>query len=134
MSKTINCVHVSCDHCGCGEYYMSLNYAKNVGWDIDANVDEETLDLCPKCSAEWHKIADNFLNCRKEEDKNSIAISKALDVAYSHGQTDGAHHKAWVIDQMVRRLLGDNYDEWIKNYKHEDGDDEAYSWDVGIAP
>jgi hypothetical protein len=101
---------------------------------MDVIIDEDTFDLCPKCSDEWHRVADNFLNGRKEEDKNSIAISKALDVAYSHGQTDGDHHKAWVIDQMVRRLLGDNYGEWIREYKHEDGDDNAYTWDEGIAP
>jgi len=40
------------------------------------------------------------------------------------GYIDGAHHKQWVIDQMVRALLGDGYEEWV-------GDDE---WDTGVAP
>lgn len=134
MAKTNDCVFISCDHCGDGKYFTSIKFAKAVGWDLDANVDEETLDLCPKCSAKWHKMADNFLNNKEVVDENSIKIQKTLDVAYSHGQTDGAHHKAWVIDQMVRRLLGDDYTEWIKEYKHEDGDDNAYTWDEGIAP
>lgn len=134
MAKTKDCVHVSCDHCGHGEFFSSLRYAENVGWVFDVNIDEGSFDLCPKCNIEWDKLVHNFLYGRKEEDKNSIAISKTLDVAYSYGQTDGAHHKAWVIDQMVRRLLGDGYEEWIKKYKHEDGDDDAYSWDEGIAP
>lgn len=32
-------------------------------------------------------------------------IAKALSLA-QHGVYDGAHHKNWVIDQMVRALLG----------------------------
>ncbi len=61
-------------------------------------------------------------------------IEKALEVAFQYAQTDGGMHKAWVIDQMVRELIGDKYDEWIKEYcKGEDGDN-TYDWDIGIAP
>jgi len=59
---------------------------------------------------------------------------KALKIAWEYAGIDGSHHKAWVIDQMVRALLGDKYDKWIKAYcKGEDGPD-TYSWDCGIAP
>lgn len=57
-------------------------------------------------------------------------IEKAVDLAYSFGQIDGAHHKTWVIDQMVRALLGSDYEEWVKKY--EDGGE--YIWETGIAP
>lgn len=33
-------------------------------------------------------------------------VPKALEVASDYGQCDGAHHKMWVIDQMVRALTG----------------------------
>lgn len=33
-------------------------------------------------------------------------IQKALDIAVRYGGNDGAHHKDWVIDQMVRALTG----------------------------
>jgi hypothetical protein len=33
-------------------------------------------------------------------------IAKAIDIAKSNGTNDGAHHKMWVIDQMVRALAG----------------------------
>ncbi len=73
-------------------------------------------------------------------------ITEAINVAYTYGQVDGSHHKAWVIDQMVRALLGDAYDEWIYAYKKtdddgnltdpedEDEDEDIYDWDEGIAP
>lgn len=60
-------------------------------------------------------------------------IEKALDVAH-YGLNDGGHHKMWVIDQMVRALTGDMYEDWIREL--EDGEDgpKTYEWDTGVAP
>lgn len=60
---------------------------------------------------------------------NVQRINKALEIAAECGSTDGAHHKMWVIDQMVRALLDDDetYRGWVK---HEAPD----GWDPGIAP
>jgi hypothetical protein len=56
-------------------------------------------------------------------------IKKALEMASRYGQIDGAHHKTWVIDQMVRALLDDRYHAWVNEYETDD-----YLWDTGIAP
>lgn len=86
------------------------------------------------------------------------AIDAALSIAMSYGGVDGAHHKAWVIDQMVRTLtrcptvrrsaigaygkpyeydaLGES-EEYLKFVaRHNSGEDgpETYSWESGIAP
>lgn len=62
-------------------------------------------------------------------------IEKALEIAFNHGQTDGAHHKAWVIDQMVQALTGDEYPEWVAEYEGDPEDGaHHYTWDKGIAP
>lgn len=61
-------------------------------------------------------------------------IEKALTVALQYGGIDGAHHKAWVIDQMVRALTGDGYENWVKFAKEGEDGPETYSWDTGIAP
>lgn len=60
-------------------------------------------------------------------------ILAALDVA-TWGQMDGAHHKMWVIDQMVRALTGDDYEEWVTSWCRDDNDGLAYVWDEGVAP
>jgi len=82
----------------------------------------------------------------------------ALEIAVCYSQIDGAHHKAWSIDQMVRALTGcpiereetkdyngvpysyeyqgesDEYKTFIKEAcDGEDGPD-TYDWDTGIAP
>lgn len=61
-------------------------------------------------------------------------IQAAIDLAVKYGGIDGAHHKDWVIDQMVRVLAGEKYEEIVREAC--DGEDGAntYSWEVGIAP
>lgn len=62
-------------------------------------------------------------------------ITKALAIAMRSGGVDGNHHKAWVIDQMVRVLAGDSYMAWVQEHNYPNGPDgERYSWDEGIAP
>ena len=58
-------------------------------------------------------------------------IIEAVNVSL-YGMFDGSHHKMWVIDQMLRVLLGEErYNLFVAEYnKDEDYED----WDVGIAP
>lgn len=59
---------------------------------------------------------------------------EALEVARRFGGIPEDHHKAWVIDQMCRALLGDDYDQFVAAAKSGVDGPETYSWDVGIAP
>ena len=42
----------------------------------------------------------------------------------------GSDHKQWVLDRVLRDLVGEDYEALIEEYC-EGGE---YSWDVGIAP
>jgi hypothetical protein len=84
-------------------------------------------------------------------------ISRAIGCALKYGPIDGAHHKTWVIDQMVRALTGcpmvkqtgshegktfthevqgesDEYQELVARAKAGEDGPETYDWDEGIAP
>jgi hypothetical protein len=61
-------------------------------------------------------------------------IEKALEVAGRCGCIDGGHHKAWVVDQMVRALTGDGYAEWVRQLKAGGDGPDTYDWDEGIPP
>lgn len=61
-------------------------------------------------------------------------VQLATDLALEFGQTDGSHHKAWVIDQMVRILTGDRYEQVITEWREGEDGPETYSWDEGTAP
>ena len=56
-----------------------------------------------------------------------------LDVIESYGWVDGDHHKAWVLDQIVR-LLAEDYGKWVKAYKAGEDGPDTYSYYEGIAP
>lgn len=85
-------------------------------------------------------------------------ISKALEIAGSYGTVDGDHHKAWVIDQMVRALSdcpietieavdcrgnvysykafgeSDEYLAFVEAVERGEDGPQTYSWPEGIAP
>lgn len=61
-------------------------------------------------------------------------IKDALEVARKYGGTDEGHHKAWVIDQMVRALTGEQYDAFVVDAKQGEDGPDTYEWDKGVAP
>lgn len=61
-------------------------------------------------------------------------VNAAIEIAVKYGGIDGAHHKQWVIDQMVRILAGDRYDAIVAEAKGGEDGPETYSWEVGEAP
>jgi hypothetical protein len=66
--------------------------------------------------------------------KEAEKIDKAVELAVRFGGIDGDHHKAWVIDQMVRTLLGDRYEEVVKEACNGEHGPNTWEWDCGIAP
>ena len=61
-------------------------------------------------------------------------IADALIIAMQHGMVEGQHHKMWVIDQMVRALLGDDpsdYQKWVDGYLAES---QGEDWEEGVPP
>ena len=99
----------------------------------------------------WAEAVETLINER-------AGRQRALDVATRYGQIDGGHHKAWVIDQMVREFTGcpsvrltandhrgepyafdglgesPEYLELIRNYRGGEDGPATYDWDEGIAP
>jgi hypothetical protein len=61
-------------------------------------------------------------------------IVKAIQIAVRWGSCDAAHHKAWVIDQMVRALAEDMYDAVIVSAKAGEDGPETYDWEEGTPP
>ena len=79
-------------------------------------------------------LAEAAMNTPKSNLVTQSRIDCALDIAKTYGGFDGAHHKAWAIDQMCRALLGDEYDAFVASAKAGEEGPETYEWDVGLAP
>lgn len=60
-------------------------------------------------------------------------IEAAIEIAFQYGGIDGAHHKAWVIDQMLR-VLADDYNALVRDACDGEDGPNTYEWDEGIAP
>lgn len=58
----------------------------------------------------------------------------AIALAVKYGGIDGDHHKAWVIDQMVRVLAGPQYPKIVAEACAGDDGPDTYSWETGVAP
>lgn len=105
------------------------------------------------CSRECNHSEEEPVSVEQEN-----RIKAALDMA-TWGQVDGAHHKTWAVDQMVRALTGcpmvtktaidvygrtytyetlgesDEYLAWVRAYEDNDVDPEDRDhWDTGIIP
>jgi hypothetical protein len=61
-------------------------------------------------------------------------IEKAIEMAMEYGGFDGGHHKQWALDQVVRILAGEKYEQVVADYKAGEDGPETYGWDEGIAP
>ena len=78
---------------------------------------------------DWH-AATNIIAARDAQIATMrTQVETAINLAVRFGGIDGDHHKAWVIDQMVRALAGEEYENLVK-----DVCGGIYDWDVGIAP
>ncbi len=67
------------------------------------------------------------MNCRER-------LIDAVLIARHNNGVERADQKQWVIDQMVRALLHDRYEQWVIDT--EAGNDGPYTfhWDVGVDP
>ena len=62
-------------------------------------------------------------------------IAQALDVITGYAGFDGAHHKDWVIDQVVRILVGnEDYPQWVADVCDGEDGPNTYEWSEGTAP
>lgn len=133
------------------EYYSDKEVSFSVDFDTEKLL--KSLGITEEDSFENHQIRIKTLlnlitRLKKENEKKDKRLNRqfkllnkkdkqieqALKIAFDYGQVDGGHHKAWVIDQMVRALTGKKYDKWINDYIYDEETGDSYTWDKGIAP
>ncbi|MEP8849289.1 hypothetical protein EXW94_26275 [Enterobacter sp. JMULE2] len=67
-------------------------------------------------------------------DDQQQRIDRAISLACQWGGTDELHHLQWVVDQMVRELAGDRYDQIVADAIAGENGPNTYKWNTGIAP
>lgn len=61
-------------------------------------------------------------------------IAKAMEIIERYGGIDGDHHKQWVIDQVARALMDDEYSVWVVDMCAGEDGPCTYQWETGVAP
>lgn len=102
----------------CGQFYSNSTGTGMIGRCADSAYDD-------KKAPGWRDPAHAWAPA--DEGPN---VNRAIEIIARHGGTRGAHHKQWVLDQVLRVLLGDSaYREWVADQARD-----GYTWDEGIAP
>ncbi len=61
-------------------------------------------------------------------------VKKTIQFGVEYGGFDEVHHKNWCIDQMIRILAGDKYEQIVEEACDGKDGPATYYWDCGIAP
>lgn len=61
-------------------------------------------------------------------------IKSALALIFEFGAIQGAQHKGWLIDQILRALTDTEYNAFVKKWEGEPESDSYCKWCVGVAP
>ena len=87
------------------------------------------------CIKDDEKLSDKIIFDAFDVDVLEDRLKSILDLILD-SNTDGSHHKQWILDQVVRIACGteENYNMIIKAYCSGEDGPETYSWSKGIAP
>ena len=61
-------------------------------------------------------------------------IERAIELACRFGGRDEVHHLHWVLDQMVRELAGERYEQIVASTCAGEDGPNTWRWSTGIAP
>lgn len=59
-------------------------------------------------------------------------IDDAISVIMNKGCHDGGHHKQYALDQALRILAGERYDEIVREWEAGEDGPKTYEWGTGI--
>lgn len=75
-----------------------------------------------------------FYDTYIREDGLSETEAAVAELIFEYGSIDGVHHKEWVLDQTLRLIYKDRYDEKMREYLYGADGPDTYEWGTGIAP
>lgn len=123
-------------------------HTKGVGWDTvmeavtvseddtlvhDNSLDEEVVQCCEAAIGAFLEHEETLYGFIPDHDPRT-KCADALELILRYGGIDGSHHKQWCLDQVVRILTGENYENFVVFACDGEDGPESYEWDEGCAP
>lgn len=76
-----------------------------------------------------------FLRFLPEESEAAHANAAiALEFLFLQGQLKGSPEQHWLVDQLLRRLTDDRYEDFLDNYSVDEEFGLNFDWPVGTPP
>lgn len=60
--------------------------------------------------------------------------AEALELLFRYGQLKDSREKDWLIDQLLRSIAGDHYEDFLAIYSIDEEFGSSYSWSPGEPP
>lgn len=89
---------------------------------------------CPNCGHRTNRLKNGQGPISRRLASAEERSNAAIELAVRFGGIDGDHHKAWVIDQMVRALAAEGYKHVVKTACEGEDGPNTYPWNEGIPP
>lgn len=118
-------------------FIEAVNPARILAWQAEWAEDKAIIAHLRKIAESHFDGKDNLrmvISLLLLRSNAKAQIDEALDIIGESAGIDGAHHKTWVIDQVVRSLTGGEYEQWVEAYCNGEDGPETYEWDEGVAP
>lgn len=109
---------------------LARSYAKLPEKTMSSHDDKDPPDIFSERSIELAHL--RMSQAQPHYGEASKDVSSALCIIERFGMLKGEGRKQWIIDQMLRTLLGpDRYEDWVAQRNESPNYD---TWDVGLAP
>ena len=122
-------------------------HTKGVGWSTafeavsiaqGYRIQEESPEpeITKSCERAIHEYVDNRLRILDlvPTKQLQLRVAEAVELIEQYGTYDGGHHKQWVLDQIARKLTGDNYNTFRAGFIEKDEDGDFDHWYEGTPP
>lgn len=111
---------------------MKIAVKKQLGELLDAAYGDGRVDLfVAELEADGLAVVDASTAAVADATER---VDAAMELIWQFGGIDGDHHRAWLIDQVARKLLGLGYADWVAARKAGEDGPDTYGWAEGIAP
>lgn len=76
-----------------------------------------------------------FLPFIPEESEDARANSaRVLELLFLQGQLPGSSEQQWLVDQILRRLTGDGYEDFVEAWSVDEDFGLSFTWSQGKEP
>jgi hypothetical protein len=65
---------------------------------------------------------------------NIDTAGEILGLIHQYGGIHELHHKQWLLDQIVRKLTADFYQDWVTDFNNDGDGTPEDNWNEGVAP